>query len=492
MNSTKKFIYPWFSIAFAFLISLSLLLLPFVKVHSIPELIIDFGKIHPLVLHFPIAFILLVFVFELAQLYFSISFAEKYILVLLEAAALSGFFSVITGFLLNATGEYSGGLVLDHFMAGCITAALMWFSIGVYLIGRINPRFYALYSISLLASVLATAYTGHLGGSITHGKDYLPDYSQVLSSKPKDSIEIVPVNSLYHDVIAPILEMKCISCHNDLKAKGGLSIKTYTQLFKAGESNLMGITAGDALKSEIYNRIILPVDHKDHMPPEGKSPMTKDEIELIKYWIDSMAREDFLIQDTSSGEKINLVLNREIPRIQKFRKQLQLSKMEFGAIQSELDKIGKKIGVDFIKDHEEEGNLFVIQSKFPPSPFSNDQLYLLKPYLELFSKVSLISTAIDDDGLYYLAQMPNLKKLYLQKSKVNGSGLIYLRSLKQLEVLNLSFTKVDDQGAMFLMTFPENLKKVFLYRTKTSKEVADAVSKYKPGLNIILEEGPYN
>jgi putative heme iron utilization protein len=88
--------------------------------------------------------------------------------------------------------------------------------------------------------------------------------------------------------------------------------------------------------------------------------------------------------------------------------------------------------------------------------------------------------------------MPNPKKLLLQKSKVSGSGLIYLKNLKQLELLNLSFTKVDDQGALFLMTFPNNLKKVYLYRTKASKEVADAVSKYHPGINILMEEGPYN
>jgi hypothetical protein len=68
--------------------------------------------------------------------------------------------------------------------------------------------------------------------------------------------------------------------------------------------------------------------------------------------------------------------------------------------------------------------------------------------------------------------------------------LIYLRNLKQLEVLNLSFTKVDDQGAMFLMTFPDNLKKVFLYRTRTSKEVAEAVSKIQTGFKCFAGRRP--
>lgn len=476
---------------FAFVVGFAILLLPYVKIQFFNESVSDFGKLHPLVLHFPIVLILFVFAFELARLYFRATVQERYVLILLEAAAWSALFSVITGYLLHATGEYSGGIIVDHLWSGCITAALMWISIGLYVLFRRDPSNYPLYSISLLAAVLSTFYTGHLGGTITHGKDYLPEIT-LFSSGVNDSTSATPSSSLYHDIIEPIFEMKCISCHNDLKSKGGLSMKSYSHLVKAGTSNLPSITPGEPLKSEIYNRIILPIDHKDHMPPDGKTPMSADEIALIKYWIEQKAREDFFILDTLYRKDIMQIIAREQPRVDKFKKQVFLTHLELGQVQSKLDLIGRKIGVDFIKDPEEDGNLFIIQSKFPPAPFSNRDLVLLKPYFDLFSKVSLISTDIDDNGLYYLGQMPNLKKLLLQKSKVSGSGLIYLKNLKQLELLNLSFTKVDDQGALFLMTFPNNLKKVYLYRTKASKEVADAVSKYHPGINILMEEGPYN
>jgi uncharacterized membrane protein len=478
-------------VIFAFMVGFALLMIPSIRVRFFKESISDLGKLHPLVLHFPIVLILFVFVFELARLYLNRTVQERYIWILLEAAAWSALLSVVTGYLLHASGEYSGAIIVDHLWSGCITAALTWISIGLYEMFRKDHSYYPLYSICLLAAVLSTFYTGHLGGTITHGKEYLPEI-KLFSSEVKDTTAAIPSSSLYHDIIEPVFEMKCISCHNDLKSKGGLSMKSYSHLVKAGTSTLPSITPGDPLKSEIYNRIVLPADHKDHMPPDGKTPMTADEIAIVKYWIEQNAREDFFILDTLYRKDIIQLITREQPRVDKFKKQVLQHHLELGEVQNKLDLIGKKIGVDFIKDPEEDGNLFIIQSKFPPAPFSNRDLILLKPYYDLFSKVSLISTAIDDDGLYYLGQMPNLKKLLLQKSKVSGNGLIYLKSLKQLEVLNLSFTKVDDQGAMFLMTFPPNLKKVYLYRTKATKEVAAAVSKYHPGISILMEEGPYN
>jgi Leucine-rich repeat (LRR) protein len=86
--------------------------------------------------------------------------------------------------------------------------------------------------------------------------------------------------------------------------------------------------------------------------------------------------------------------------------------------------------------------------------------------------------------------MVNLKELYLQKTNIDGSGLLYLTNLPNLERLNLSFTKIDDRAAIDLLKVPK-LKEVYLYRTNTTKEVIEALSKNKPSLSLLVEEGPY-
>ena len=66
---------------------------------------------------------------------------------------------------------------------------------------------------------------------------------------------------------------------------------SFENIFKPGESSLPSVTPGVSNKSELFNRIALPVDHKDHMPPEGKTPLTENEIALLKFWIESGAKK---------------------------------------------------------------------------------------------------------------------------------------------------------------------------------------------------------
>jgi Leucine-rich repeat (LRR) protein len=86
--------------------------------------------------------------------------------------------------------------------------------------------------------------------------------------------------------------------------------------------------------------------------------------------------------------------------------------------------------------------------------------------------------------------MVNLEKLFLQKTRIDGSGIIYLQNLTKLKVLNLSFTKFDDKAAIDLLKIP-SLQEVYLYRTQTSRQVAEALQKNRAGLKIYFQEGPY-
>lgn len=159
-------------------------------------------------------------------------------------------------------------------------------------------------------------------------------------------------------------------------------------------------------------------------------------------------------------------------------------------LEAKLKEVANKLNVSIERDTLSDGDFYTIAMKFPPAPFTNEQFQELSPYLEVFSKVSLISSGIDDAGLYYISKMTNLRELYLQKTNIDGSGLIYLINLPNLEKLNLSFTKIDDRAAIDLLKAPK-LQEVYLYRTNTSKQVVDALSKNKPSLRLLVEEGPY-
>ncbi|MFT5470107.1 MAG: mono/diheme cytochrome c family protein [Verrucomicrobiales bacterium] len=83
--------------------------------------------------------------------------------------------------------------------------------------------------------------------------------------------------------IAPIFEFKCVECHNANKVKGELRMDTHEWLLKGGDSGA-AVVAGKPVESSIFDRVTLPHDDIDIMPPEG-DPLTEKEIAALKTWI---------------------------------------------------------------------------------------------------------------------------------------------------------------------------------------------------------------
>ncbi len=467
------------------------LALPLFRPAEVPFMFLFIGRLHPLILHFPIVLIILALLFEVAGRFYRWKIGENTMLVILLAAALSAMTSIAAGFFLFASGDYSGNLIERHFWAGTITGACTFFTLGLYYVYRGRSRFYYLYFGTLLLSNAAVGYTSHLGGSVTHGQDYLTEHLQFILNAP-DRDEVKPLSEMrvYDDMITPIFEAKCMSCHNDQRAKSDFRMTSYENLLKGGESGHPAVSAGQPTGSELYKRVVLPEGHKDHMPPEGKTPLKESEIALLKFWIASGATDSLKVVDAAAVDTMQQVITGLLPELEKYRRRASIKKVKLKKLEAELQEVATNLDITILADSLSDDDLFAIRMKFPPAPFTNDQFHELSPYFEVFSKVSLTSSGIDDAGLYYIGQMVNLRELYLQKTAVEGPGILYLQKLPKLEVLNLSFTKTDDKAALDLLKFP-SLREVYLYRTNTSMQVIEALRKYKPEVRFLVEEGPY-
>jgi len=343
----------------------------------------------------------------------------------------------------------------------------------------------------LILSNAAVAYTSHLGGSLTHGEDYLTEYVPLVTGKIGNEPARDPSQAtVYDDMILPVFEAKCIGCHNESRAKGELSMVTLETMMKGGESGIPGIVPGHPDSSELYKRIILPEGHEDRMPPEGKAPFTAAETALLNFWIASGAARNLSVEDASKDTAARPVIAEVAPNLKRYRRIQELSKLKTGELERELEHLEMRLNVIIERDSAEEENLYSVRMKFPPAPFSSDHVRELLPYGDVFSKLSLVSSGIQDDALYHISKMPNLRKLYLQKTNIDGSGIVHLKKLQKLEVLNLSYTKVDDRSAIELLNVP-NVREVYLFRSNTSDEVAKALQAYRPAVQMLLEEGPY-
>lgn len=86
--------------------------------------------------------------------------------------------------------------------------------------------------------------------------------------------------------IQPLIERRCINCHGGKDGiKGGLSLKTYADLMKGGESDA-AIVAGDPANSLLVQLII-----KGEMPRRAPK-LPQSEIDLISAWVAAGAKND--------------------------------------------------------------------------------------------------------------------------------------------------------------------------------------------------------
>ncbi len=82
--------------------------------------------------------------------------------------------------------------------------------------------------------------------------------------------------------VAPILQRRCVNCHNDRKPRGELSLQSAETAGKGGESGPV-IEPGDAASSYLLE-LLLPTDGKAEMPKD-RAPLAASEIDTIRRWI---------------------------------------------------------------------------------------------------------------------------------------------------------------------------------------------------------------
>jgi len=86
--------------------------------------------------------------------------------------------------------------------------------------------------------------------------------------------------------VQPIFEFNCVACHRADYDKGGVQMQNRDVLYKGGDSG-PGLVPGQPDKSWVYLTMTLDKDDDLLMPPAKKGgPLPKEEIEIIRLWIE--------------------------------------------------------------------------------------------------------------------------------------------------------------------------------------------------------------
>ncbi|MGH8141097.1 MAG: c-type cytochrome domain-containing protein, partial [Steroidobacteraceae bacterium] len=238
------------------------------------------GRFHVLAVHLPITLVLVVAALAWLTRRGRRPDLQAALGLAWAATALTAILTVILGYMHFAEGGFHGATVQAHRALGTAIAV-------VALVGWIvRARSKALYQKAGAAIVVLlvalVVVTGHLGGSLTHGSDYLVEYAPNFIREMAGLAPTGPRATTlaaadpYTDVIAPVIEQHCSQCHSSSQQKGGLDMSTYAGLMKGGGDGPV-IVKGKAQSSDLIRRVSLPQTSDDYMPKDHP-PLSADQI----------------------------------------------------------------------------------------------------------------------------------------------------------------------------------------------------------------------
>ena len=162
------------------------------------------GRFHPLLVHLPIGILLLALVLQWLSRNEQYRLPHAVMKVIWISGAFTALLSCITGYLLSLSGDYDEDTVAIHMWMGIAVGA-----VSLFVCAKVfSLQFDRSYKTSLIVLLVLIFATGHFGGSLTHGSDYLSSafYEDVDTASSQKIIPNIQEANVYGDVVQPLLQ----------------------------------------------------------------------------------------------------------------------------------------------------------------------------------------------------------------------------------------------------------------------------------------------
>ncbi|GAB4041322.1 c-type cytochrome domain-containing protein [Spirosoma jeollabukense] len=451
-----------------------LFLLVFESKIAVPIWLQPIGRMHPLILHFPIVILLLAVVmeaFRFNKANATNEFYRTFLTNLLLVGTLLAAVTVIMGLFLSKEDGYTGSVVQWH----------KWTGVGVFYVSTLiywtrNKFWYspmiAQSSAAFMGLVLIVA--GHYGSAITHGSDFI--LGPIIKNKTAEPVDLQQA-LVFNDVIKPIFEQKCTSCHNPDKLKGELALTDAKSIRQGGKTGKLFV-AGKPEISLLLKRIHLPVEEKKHMPPSGKAQLTTDEVKLLSLWVKGRAEYNKKVIALPATDSLRIMAAAMFKPIKQ---------VEPGyAFDAADEETVKKLNTDYrtIAPLAKESPALAV-NLYNKATYSPAQLKELSPIKSQIVSLNMNKLPVHDADLKYVGQLENLQKLDINFTDITGKGLKELTPLKQLQSLALSGTKITYADLRSQIGGFKNLKTLALWETGLTDNEVQQLKKSNPNIRFM-------
>ena len=279
----------------------------------------------------------------------------------------------------------------------------------------------------------------------------------------------------FENEVLPILKERCIECHQApfeqngkiKEPKAGLRLDGATFIMLGGDSGAV-VVANHPSRSSLYNRVILPIEDSEHMPPKG-DPLSFDQKETIRKWIAQGLDFGKWIGNSDGVEELAQARADEksiyTPDHIKFYSELSHN-LDFLSV-NELDEISKSSGL-MVRQISKGNPLIEVRVVTSPEKIDDETIKLLTPLSNHITKLDLRNSRITDTSLSTIKKFKKLTGLNLRGTMVEDDGLREILNLNNLEALNVCETKISDHGLRILKKIG-SLKKIYFWKSQVTE-----------------------
>ncbi|HEX2750859.1 MAG TPA: c-type cytochrome domain-containing protein [Verrucomicrobiales bacterium] len=304
----------------------------------------------------------------------------------------------------------------------------------------------------------------------------------LLSALPSPAAEVD-----FRRQILPLLGKACAECHKApakdssgkmVNPKGSLRLDGPSHILKGGTGGA-AVTPGDPDKSPLYQRVLLPQNDEDVMPPKGKgTPLTFGQTELIKQWITEGAKfGDWKGSDTTATVVAPVAAG---PK-------KGADPLTAGLIDPPADVIAKlNAGGAIVTPAATGSKLLSVAWVSSTSQVNDKDVEMLIPLAPNITDLDLSDTKITDAAMAVIGTFPRLTKLNISNTGVTDAGIASIKKLTNIDYLAAHSTSISD-ASMDVLKGMRKLKNVYLWKTRVSAASAGTLQKALPGSTVSVE-----
>jgi mono/diheme cytochrome c family protein/uncharacterized membrane protein len=404
-----------------FLNPLLLLLAIYSEASKTNDVFLWFGKLHPLVLHFPIVLGIAIVIYFL--FFQNKPLEEETEKLFLVGNAMMASMVALLGLFLSKQDAYDNDTLNLHKWGGLSIALISWLLIYIKKLATNYKKIIA------LGYLLVLLFFTHQGALLTHGENAL---SMPMPAAVIEEVKTVDSSlTVYEKAINPILAQKCVSCHGPDKVKGNLQLQSPELILKGGKNGniLNGIQNEEAL---LLQRIHLPNADEKHMPPADKLQLTLEELTLLTKWVKAGGNFTKKISELAKTDSLAiLAMAYKAPAKGSGDKKNNAPDLkEFNS---------NYLTVNYLFSGSEDIEVNFFQGTF----YKIEQLKNLEKIKDKIVSLNMQGMPITKEDLAIILQFTKLKKLNLNYTTLTLNDLQPLKSIKSLTNLSICGMEVN-------------------------------------------------